>query len=229
MLSCRSLSFHYTQKAPGETPDFSFSFTLAPSRCLAVQGPSGSGKSTLLNLLAGFLEPSDGALHWSDARNDTDLLSQPPWQRGMTTVFQEHNLFEHLPVWANIGLGLAANLKLTAGQRRQIHDGLEDVGLGGLYNRLPAELSGGQRQRVALLRALLRQPRLLLLDEPFSGLDRTNREALWALVKRQQSAGVAVLLVSHDPEDIRALADSCYQLEDGRLVAQDASSGGQFA
>lgn len=224
MLSCRSLSFHYAQKAPGETPDFSFSFTLASSRCLAVQGPSGSGKSTLLNLLAGFLEPSGGALCW----NDADLLSQPPWQRGMTTVFQEHNLFEHLPVWANIGLGLAPNLKLMAGQRRQIHDGLEDVGLGGLYNRLPAELSGGQRQRVALLRALLRQPRLLLLDEPFSGLDRTNREALWALVKRQQSAGVAVLLVSHDPEDIRALADSCYQLEDGRLVEQEALSGGQF-
>ncbi|WP_048306770.1 ATP-binding cassette domain-containing protein [Halomonas sp. PR-M31] len=213
MLYCDDLSFHYDRNDPGETPDFSFTFELAPGQCLSIQGPSGSGKSTLLNLLAGFLEPSGGTLAW----NEESLLTEPPWERGMTTVFQEHNLFEHLPVWANIGFGLAANLRLNEAQREWIYQGLIDVGLGGLQDRLPGELSGGQRQRVALLRALLRQPRMLLLDEPFSGLDYVNREVLWGLVKRQQQEGVAVLLVSHDPEDIQALADRCYQLEEGRL------------
>lgn len=137
----------------------------------------------------------------------------------MTTVFQDHNLFEHLPVWINVGLGLAPDLKLSDAQRVRIVDGLADVGLGGLHDRLPGELSGGQQQRVALLRSLLRETRVLLLDEPFSGLDRDNREALWGLVRRQQAAGVAVLLVSHDPEDVEALAQRRLQLLDGRLVA----------
>ncbi|WP_192034847.1 ATP-binding cassette domain-containing protein [Halomonas sp. YLGW01] len=227
MLVADHLSFHYTRCDPGETPDFAFTFRLAPGECLAVSGPSGAGKSTLLNLLAGFLTPSDGRLIWrgegldkglSEERGE-DLAERPPWARGMTTVFQDHNLFEHLPVWINVGLGLAPDLRLSGAQRAQILDGLAEVGLGGLHDRLPGELSGGQQQRVALLRSLLRETRVLLLDEPFSGLDRGNREALWALVRRQQAAGVAVLLVSHDPEDVEALAQRRLQLLDGRLVA----------
>jgi thiamine transport system ATP-binding protein len=243
MLAADHLSFHYTRCDPGETPDFSFTFRLAPGECLAVSGPSGAGKSTLLNLLAGFLTPSAGRLCWlgdelcegpseelceelgdrpgenEAQRESEDLVAQPPWARGMTTVFQDHNLFEHLPVWINVGLGLAPELKLSDAQRARIVDGLADVGLGGLHDRLPGELSGGQQQRVALLRSLLRETRVLLLDEPFSGLDRDNREALWGLVRRQQAAGVAVLLVSHDPEDVEALAQRRLQLLDGRLVA----------
>ncbi|MBF8221385.1 thiamine ABC transporter ATP-binding protein [Halomonas sp. 328] len=214
MLHCDDLIFHYDRCEPGETPDFCFRFRLAPGECLALEGPSGAGKSTLLNLLAGFLEPASGGLRWGER----DLLRLPPWERGITTVFQEHNLFDHLPVWANIGLGLAANLKLDAAQRRRIRDGLAEVGLAGLEERLPGELSGGQRQRVALTRALLRQAPILLLDEPFTGLDHANRQGLWALVKRQQQAGVAVLLVSHDREDIEALAQRRLALVDGRLT-----------
>lgn len=222
MLTADHLSFHYTRCDPGETPDFAFTFRLAPGECLAVSGPSGAGKSTLLNLLAGFLTPSEGRLTWrGEGRDDErseDLAERPPWDRGMTTVFQDHNLFEHLPVWINVGLGLSPDLRLSEAQRGRILDGLAEVGLGGLHDRLPGELSGGQQQRVALLRSLLRETRVLLLDEPFSGLDRGNREALWALVRRQQAAGVAVLLVSHDPEDVEALAQRRLQLLDGRLV-----------
>ncbi|GEK49086.1 ATP-binding cassette domain-containing protein [Halomonas pacifica] len=214
MLHCDDLIFHYDRHEPGETPDFCFRFDLAPGECLALEGPSGAGKSTLLNLLAGFLEPAAGSLRWGEH----DLLGRPPWERGITTVFQEHNLFDHLPVWANIGLGLVPSLRLDAAQRRRIRDGLAEVGLAGLEERLPGELSGGQRQRVALTRALLRQAPLLLLDEPFTGLDHANRQGLWALVKRQQQAGVAVLLVSHDREDIEALAQRRLALVDGRLT-----------
>ncbi|MBZ9557541.1 MULTISPECIES: ATP-binding cassette domain-containing protein [unclassified Modicisalibacter] len=214
MLECRDLQFHYDRADPGETPDFDFSLRLAPGECLAVQGPSGCGKSTLLSLIAGFLEPAAGWLGWS-GESWRDL---PPWQRPLTTVFQENNLFEHLPVWANVGLGLAPDLRLDAAAHRRIRAGLTMIGLDGLHDRLPEALSGGQRQRVALLRALLRERPLLLLDEPFSGLDADNRRALWGQVREQRERGVAVLLVSHDSEDIRALADRRCQLDDGRLV-----------
>lgn len=215
MLDCRDLTFHYRRADPGETPSFSFSFRLAPGECLSVEGASGCGKSTLLGLLAGFLEPEGGSLTW----RGEDLLARPPWERGITTVFQEHNLFDHLPVWANLGLGLTPSLRLGADQRRRINEGLAEVGLTGLEERLPGELSGGQRQRVALLRALLRGSPLLLLDEPFTGLDEVTREGLWQLVRRQQEAGTAVVLVSHDHDDIAALADRRCRLERGRLGA----------
>lgn len=215
MLDCRDLTFHYQRCDPGETPDFCFDFQLAPGECLAVQGPSGSGKSTLLGLLAGFLLPSAGSLSWKGR----DLLELPPWQRGITTVFQEHNLFDHLPVWRNVGLGLAPDMRLSASQMKRIREGLAEVGLEGLHERLPGELSGGQRQRVALLRALLRGSPVLLLDEPFTGLDEDTRRGLWAQVLRHKAQGVAVLLVSHDRDDIEALADRQLRLEAGRLVA----------
>jgi len=213
MLECRDLTFHYERCAPGETPDFCFAFDLAPGECLSVEGPSGSGKSTLLGLLAGFLEPAGGTLSW----HGQDLLALPPWERGITTVFQEHNLFEQLPVWLNVGLGLAPDMRLSRAQRARIRTGLVDVGLGGLEERLPEALSGGQRQRVALLRALLRASPLLLLDEPFSGLDEATRRALWALVQRHKADDAAVVLVSHDRDDIEALADRRCRLAGGRL------------
>lgn len=215
MLIADALSFHYSRAEPGQTLDFCFDMQLAPGECLAVDGPSGAGKSTLLNLIAGFLTPATGQLSWK--REDITRLK--PWQRGVTTVFQDHNLFDHLPVWANIGLGMATDLRLTAEHRRRIAEGLEQVGMAEMTERLPGELSGGQRQRVALVRALLRDTPLLLLDEPFTGLDRANRETLWTQVERLKRREVAVLLVSHDVEDVEALADRRLRLVDGRLVA----------
>lgn len=199
MLDVHEISFRY----PGSASRFEFDCQVAAGECLAITGPSGCGKSTLLNLIAGFLEPDTGDLLW----NKTSFTSAPPWQRPVTSVFQEHNLFDHLPVRDNIGLGIDPGLKLTVNDDNRIRMLLETVGLAGLWQRYPTELSGGQRQRVAMARALLRRQPVLLLDEPFTGLDHESRAILWSLLETEKQRGAAIILVSHDPDDARRLAD----------------------
>ena len=204
MLEVRHLTFRY---APEQRP-WVFDFRVGTGHCIAINGPSGSGKSTLLGLLGGFLKPESGDILW----NGVSILDLPPWQRPMTSVFQEHNLFEHLNVETNIGLGLHPGLKLSAQQKTAITDGLASVGLAGLGKRMPGELSGGQRQRVALLRALLRRQPVLLLDEPLTGLDEETRHTLHALLLQEKAAGTTLVLASHDEEDRQVLADSRWNL-----------------
>ena len=208
MLEVSDLRFHYPTSHDQSGPHWQFDFQLAAGECLAIHGPSGSGKSTLLNLLAGFLQPDAGSMLW----NGQSLNLLPPWERPLTSVFQEHNLFEHLNVADNIGLGLHPGLKLTGAQKQLIVDSLKRVGLDGMARRRPAQLSGGQRQRVALLRALLRAQPLLLLDEPLTGLDPDAREVLHRLLLEQKRAGVAMILASHDAEDRQVLADRVWNL-----------------
>lgn len=204
MLEVRNLVFAY----PDQESPWNFDFTVEPGQCIAVHGASGSGKSTLMNLLAGFLEPQSGDILWQEE----SLRQRAPWQRPMTSVFQEHNLFEHLNVETNIGLGIHPGLKLTPENQQAIDQGLQSVGLGGFAKRLPGDLSGGQRQRVALLRALLRQKPILLLDEPLTGLDSEARNLLRQLLLEEKSRGTLIVLASHDKEDRDLLADSVHRL-----------------
>ncbi|HTN32740.1 MAG TPA: ATP-binding cassette domain-containing protein [Marinobacter sp.] len=204
MLDVRNLTFSYR---PEDRP-WSFGFKVAAGECIAINGPSGSGKSTLLSLLAGFLEPATGQILW----NGTLLNPLPPWERPMTSVFQEYNLFEHLNVETNVGLGIHPGMKLTPFQKRAVTDGLIKVGLKGLEKRMPAELSGGQRQRVALLRAILRDKPVLLLDEPLTGLDTDTRDTLRAMLLELKASGTTIVLASHDEEDRQVLADHQWSL-----------------
>ncbi|NWO08287.1 MAG: ATP-binding cassette domain-containing protein [Alteromonadaceae bacterium] len=204
MLEVRELHFRYSR----QTPAWNFNLSVAPGECLAIKGASGSGKSTLLALIAGFLQPQQGDILW----RERPIQGQKPWQRPVTSLFQEHNLFEHLDVLTNIGLGLHPGLKLTAQQTVTIEQALVRTGLGGFERRLPGELSGGQRQRVALIRAILRRQPLLLLDEPMTGLDPDTRAELHRMLEEEKQQGVAMLLVSHDPEDHKALADRDWNL-----------------
>ena len=204
MLEIRELQFRYSR----QTPAWDFNLTVSPGECLAVQGASGSGKSTLLALVAGFLHPQHGDILW----RERPIQGQKPWQRPVTSLFQEHNLFEHLDVFTNIGLGLHPGLKLTGQQNRAIEQALVRTGLAGFERRLPGELSGGQRQRVALIRTILRRQPLLLLDEPMTGLDPDTRAELHRMLLEEKQQGVAMLLVSHDPEDRKALADRHWNL-----------------
>lgn len=199
MLEVKDLAFRY----PGTESTWRFSFQVRPGQCIAIHGPSGSGKSTLLNLLAGFLTPESGSIEW----NGKPLQDLPPWERPITSLFQEHNLFEHLDVQTNIGLGIHPGLKLSADQKSAISRGLASVSLAGFERRMPGDLSGGQRQRVALLRALLRDQPILLLDEPLTGLDAEARSQLRELLLSHKAAGKVLVLASHDEEDRKILAD----------------------
>ena len=204
MLELRNLCFQY----PDQSEEWRFHFSVAAGHCLAVRGASGTGKSTLLNLVAGFLAPKSGEILW----NNQAIHNLPAWERPVTSVFQEHNLFEHLDVFTNIGLGLHPGMKLSPEQKLAIEQGLEQTGLGGFGARLPGELSGGQRQRVALLRAILRRKPVLLLDEPMTGLDPDARAIIRDLLLQEKASGITLILASHDEEDRKILADSNWNL-----------------
>lgn len=183
---------------------------------IAVMGPSGAGKSTLLAAIAGFLANSEGAVRWKGE----DLAGMPPGRRPVTLLFQDQNLFPHLTVAQNLGLGLRPDLRLSAGERRQVMETLERTGLAGLGPRRPAQLSGGQASRAALARALLRARPILLLDEPFAALGPALRAEMLALVREVAEATQAlVLMVTHDPGDARALGGMLAFVAEGRVEA----------
>ncbi|ROR89424.1 ABC transporter ATP-binding protein [Nocardioides aurantiacus] len=191
--------------------------TLAPGSVLAVLGPSGCGKSTLLRTVAGLERPAAGRV----LLEGRDLARVPTHRRGFALMFQDGQLFEHLDVAGNVGYPLRLRRTGRAERRRRTAELLDLVGLGGYAARSPATLSGGERQRVALARALAVEPRLLLLDEPLSALDRGLRERLAAdLHDILRAAGVTAVLVTHDQEEAFAVADTMAVMREGRLVQQ---------
>jgi thiamine transport system ATP-binding protein len=182
---------------------------------LAVLGPSGSGKSTLLRAIAGLEPTAAGSISWDGA----DLAGVPTHKRGFALMFQDGQLFEHLDVAANIAYPLRLRHRSRRQQRSRAGELLELVGLDGYADRYPVTLSGGERQRVALARALAVDPRLLLLDEPLSALDRGLRERLAAEVHDiLRAAGATAVLVTHDHEEAFAIADRMAVMRAGRIV-----------
>jgi thiamine transport system ATP-binding protein len=169
---------------------------------IAVMGPSGAGKSTLLSMIAGFLAPTSGRVMWQGQ----DLAAIPPGERPVTILFQDQNLFPHLTVAQNLGLGLRPDLRLSSADLARIDTALARVGLEGLGLRRPAQLSGGQASRAALARALLRARPILLLDEPFAALGPALRSDMLDLVREvADETRALVLMVTHDPQDALAL------------------------
>lgn len=182
----------------------------------AIIGPSGGGKSTLLLAIAGFVELASGDISIGPEK----ITNTPPAKRPVTLLFQENNLFPHMTVFQNTGLGIRPDLKLSKAQIEQVEDALEKVGLSGMGTRRPSELSGGQRQRVALARALLRDRPVLMLDEPFAALGPALRHEMLDLVARiRQEQGSTLLLVTHNPEDALRIADNTVLVADGVAMA----------
>ncbi len=175
--------------------------TVPPGRVTTVMGPSGSGKSTLLAAAVGTLDPAF-RLRGRVLLDGRDVTSEPPERRRIGILFQDPLLFPHMSVGDNLAFGLAA----VRGERpRAVAGALTEVGLEGYEDRDPATLSGGQRARVALMRTLLAEPRALLLDEPFAGLDHGLRARIRDFVfSRARARRLPVLLVTHDPEDAEA-------------------------
>src|SRR5262245_49220619 len=171
-----------------------FDVAVEPASITAIMGPSGSGKSTLLNLVAGFEAPRSGRIRIGAV----DVTHTPPAGRPVSMVFQENNLFGHLDIAANVGLGRSASLRLSAADRAAVAAALAETGLAGKERRLPRELSGGERQRVALARVLVRDRSVLLLDEPFASLGPALRQDMLDLVKELHAERrMTILFVTH--------------------------------
>ncbi|WP_027059198.1 thiamine ABC transporter ATP-binding protein [Mesorhizobium loti] len=197
-----------------------FDVAFAAAEITAVMGPSGSGKSTLLNLVAGFETPQSGGVLIGGA----DVAAAPPAMRPVSMVFQENNLFAHLSVEQNVGLGRSPSLRLTETDRADIAGALARTGLAGKEKRLPRELSGGERQRVALARVLVRDRPVLLLDEPFASLGPALRDDMLDLVAGLHAErGMTVLFVTHQPEDARRIGQNVVFLDKGAVAAKGSA------
>jgi thiamine transport system ATP-binding protein len=186
-------------------------FDLPTGEVLALLGPSGSGKSTLLRAIAG-LEPCSGTISWDGA----SLAGVPPHRRGFALMFQDGQLFPHLDVAGNVGYALRIAGRPTA---ERVAELLDLVGLTGFERRRVTDLSGGEQQRVALARSLAARPRLLLLDEPLSALDRELRERLAGELRDILTAtAMTAVLVTHDHEEAALIADRIGVMDAGRLL-----------
>ncbi|MFC0244148.1 thiamine ABC transporter ATP-binding protein [Falsochrobactrum ovis] len=192
-----------------------------PSGTLAaIIGPSGSGKTTLLNLIAGFETPDSGSI----SIGGKDIIRLAPAQRPVSMVFQENNLFAHLTVEQNVGIGRVPNLKLTEDDRAEVAQALVRVGLAGKEQRKPEALSGGERQRVAIARALVRHKPILLLDEAFASLGPALRLQMLDLIKQlHKETGMSVLMVTHSPEDALYLDTFLLFILNGRITEMGAA------
>jgi thiamine transport system ATP-binding protein len=209
MLAVEGLTVRYGALAAVSGVDV----TVADGEVLALLGPSGCGKSTLLRAVAGLEPPAGGTIRW----DDTDLADVPVHKRGFGLVFQDGQLFPHRDVAGNVAFGL--RMRRMTGRAERVAELLDLVGLAGYERRKVTELSGGEAQRVALARALAPRPRLLLLDEPLSALDRALREQLaMDLAGLLRLAGATALVVTHDHDEAFTLADRVAVMRKGHIV-----------
>jgi len=211
VLTLSSLSVRYGALAAVDD----VSLELPTGEVLAVLGPSGCGKSTLLRAVAGLEPVTSGSI----AYDGRDLHGVPTHKRGFALMFQDGQLFAHQSVAGNVGYPLRIRRRRRVEVDARVEELLDLVGLEGYADRAPATLSGGERQRVALARALAVSPRLLLLDEPLSALDKVLRERLAGDLRDiLVRAGTTALLVTHDHEEAFAVADRMALMREGRLV-----------
>ena len=191
--------------------------TLAKGTHLSVLGPSGSGKTTLLRIIAGLESIDSGKIFF----NGGSLTDIPPYKRNFGYMFQDFALFPHMNVFQNVAFGLKMKKKGNGEVKIQVKKMLELTGLGGYEDRHVNELSGGERQRVALARTLAPSPRLLMLDEPLSSLDRVLRKKLLGeLTQIISTLNITTIFVTHDHEEAFAAGNTVLIMKDGRIEQQ---------
>ncbi len=178
-------------------------------------GPSGCGKTTLLRILAGFEYPSEGEVFFDDA----NVTSLPPNLRPSNMVFQNYAIFPHINVQRNIEFGLRKENLSKDEMQQRVENALKMVQLEGYENRYSNQLSGGQRQRIALARALVKQPKVLLLDEPLGALDKKLREEMQIELRNlQKSLGITFIFVTHDQEEAMTMSDRIAVMDEGNIL-----------
>jgi spermidine/putrescine transport system ATP-binding protein len=190
------------------------SLDVGANEFVTLLGPSGCGKTTLLRAISGFEALDSGTMRLGG----TDLTELPPFRRPVNTVFQSYALFGHMTVARNVGYALEVAGVAKPARETQVAEALDKVGLGGMGARRPGQLSGGQRQRVALARAIIAKPRLLLLDEPLSALDRNLRQQMQLELKAlQNNLGIAFIFVTHDQEEALTMSDRIVVMRAGQI------------
>ena len=213
MLNISNVKYQY--KNAQDT--YTYNLECNPTEVVAILGQSGSGKSTLLDIVAGFIEPTSGSV----VLDGEELIGKAIEKRPITILFQNHNLFEHLSVQKNILLGVSKVLKDSIDEVEKVQDILREVGLEDFEHSLASQLSGGQQQRVALARVLIRREPILLLDEPFSGLDEQTRLEMLDLVKSiTVEHNLHTIMITHDREDSERIASHVYEMQNHVLVKQ---------
>jgi ABC-type sugar transport system ATPase subunit len=190
------------------------SFTVGDGEIAALLGPSGCGKSTTLFILAGLYQPSGGKVLFDGA----SMAGVHPKDRNVGLVFQSYALYPHMTVRENIGFPLVLQKVAKAEIARRVAEVAELAGLSELLDRKPSQLSGGQQQRVAAARAIVKRPRLLLMDEPLSNLDLELRGRMRREIKRvQRETKITTIIVTHDQEEAMSLADRIYVMQGGQI------------
>ncbi|KAA9366918.1 ABC transporter ATP-binding protein [Ochrobactrum quorumnocens] len=193
----------------------SLDLTIDAGKLVSLLGPSGCGKTTTLRMVAGFEGADSGTIHIGG----TNVTNLPPHRRRLGMVFQNYSLFPHRTVAENIGFGLKMQGAARAERYERIRSMLDLIQLSGRGDAFPSQLSGGQQQRVALARSLVVNPKVLLLDEPLSALDKSLRESMQFEIRAMQARlGITTLLVTHDQEEALSMADEVAVMNKGRIL-----------
>ena len=216
MLKVDSIKYSYEQE--NTINNYDFSCFIKESEIVGIIGSSGSGKSTLLDLIAGFLTPTSGSIFFKEK----EISSLDTEQRPLTILFQKYNTFEHLSVIKNVLLGISTSLKPKKEELLEAKEILKEVGLTGFENKLASSLSGGQSQRVALARSLIKKTPILLLDEPFTGLDLDSRNKMLKLLKNiSKRRKLYTIIVTHELNDCKSIANRVYEVSRGKLYEKE--------
>ncbi|MDP2059203.1 MAG: ABC transporter ATP-binding protein [Flavobacteriaceae bacterium] len=188
---------------------------LAQNKVLSLLGSSGSGKTTLLKIIAGLEQPSSGKIFL----NQTEISQQPPQNRNIVYLYQEALLFPHLNVFENIAFGLRLKQQNNQEIKEKVAEMLQFLDLEKHTRKMPNQLSGGQKQRVSFGRAMVVEPKLLLLDEPFGALDSSTRQKMQSLFKKlAEQLKISALFVTHDLKEAIIMGDSIGKIQKGKLL-----------
>ena len=205
---------HITKSFDGQTVLDDLNLYIRENEFLTLLGPSGCGKTTTLRILGGFETPDTGKVIF----DGKDITSLAPNKRQLNTVFQKYALFTHMTIAENIAFGLRIRKKSDAYIKDKISYALKLVNLDGYENRMPDSLSGGQQQRIAIARAIVNEPKVLLLDEPLGALDLKLRQDMqYELIRLKNELGITFIYVTHDQEEALTMSDTIVVMNQGYI------------